>query len=124
MSVAGTPRAFTIEGIPFDLAADVNVSRMLNGYENSKIATSGSAMSKKIKRVPTAESVVLVTNEREKDQLRSFADGLDDLKFSFTWISGDVVKCQGIFNIESDESEENRTTIVVHPTDQWTFFPA
>lgn len=121
---AGTPRAFTIEGLSFDLAADVNVSRMLSQYENSKIPTSGKAMTKQVKRVPTAESVVLITSEYEKDVLRSLSEGMEDLKFSFTWISGDVVKSEGIFNIESDESEENRTTIVIHPSDRWTFFPA
>jgi hypothetical protein len=121
---AGTPRAFTIEGISFDLAADVNVSRLLSIYENSKIPTSGKAMSKKIKRVPTAESVVLITTEAEKEVLREFAEQIEDVKFSFTWIAGDVVKSQGNFNIEGDESEENRTTIVVNPSDRWTFFAA
>ena len=124
MSVAGTPRAFSIEGVSYDLAADVNVSRLLSTYENSKIPTSGKAMTKKVKRVPTAESVVLITNETEKEQLRTLAEQIADVKFSFTWLSGDVVKCEGTFNIESDESEENRTTIVVHPADRWTHFPA
>lgn len=121
---AGTPRAFTIEGISFDLAADVNISRLLSTYENSKIATSGKAMTKKVKRVPTAESVVLITTEAEKEQIRVFAEQLEDVKFSITWLNGDVIKSEGTFNIESDESEEQRTTLVLHPSDRWTFFPA
>lgn len=121
---AGTPRKFTIEGISFDLAGDVNISRMLSIYENSKIPSSGKAMTKKVKRVATAESIVLLTVEREKEQLRVFAEQLEDVKFSITWINGDVVKCEGVFNIESDESEEQRTTIVVHASDRWTFYPA
>jgi len=121
---AGTPRAFSIDGIGFDVAADVNISRLLSTYENSRIATSGKSMSKKVKRIPTAESIVLVTTEVEKLQLVSLSDQLADVKFSITWVSGDVVKCEGSFNIEGDESEENRTTIVVSPADRWTLYPA
>jgi hypothetical protein len=124
MGTAGTPRAFSIEGIGFDLAADVNISGLLSIYENSKIATSGAAMTKKVKRVPTAESVVLITDWAAKEQLRVFAEQIPDVKFSITYAAGDVLKAEGTFNIESDESEENRTTIVIHPTGAWTYFAA
>jgi hypothetical protein len=124
MGTAGTPRAFSIEGIGFDLAFDVNISGLMSIYENSKVATSGKAMTKKVKRVPTAESVVLITDWAAKEQLRVFSEQIEDVKFSITYISGDVLKCEGTFNIESDESEENRTTIVIHPADRWTHFPA
>lgn len=124
MGVAGTPRAFSIEGISFDLAADVNLSGLLSIYENSKIPTSGKAMTKKIKRVLTVENVVLVTDWAAKEVLRTYAEQIEDVKFSFTYPDGSVLKSEGTFNIESDESEENRTTISVHPADRWTYFSA
>ncbi len=122
--MAGTPRKFSIEGINFNLAADVNFSGLLNEYENSKIATSGPNITQKVKRVVTLESVVLITNWVEKEQLRTFANQVEDVKFSFTFQEGDTIKSEGTFNIESDESEEDRTTISIHPTGRWTHFPA
>lgn len=122
--VAGSIRKLTIEGIPFDVAADGNLSDMMNEFENSAIPTSGIAMPKKVKRVAMIEGVVLITDGGSKDVLVSYADGLAELKFSIEYASGDIKKAQGIFNIESDESEENRTTIAIHPTIAPTRFNA
>ena len=124
MGTAGSIRAFTIEGIVFDTAADANFSGLLSEYENSKIPTSGLAMTKKIKRVSTVESVTLITDWGSKDTLRAFAEQLADVKFSITYAHGDTLKGEGTFNIESDESEENRTTISIHPSGRWTLYPA
>jgi hypothetical protein len=96
----------------------------MNEYENSVIPTSGVGMLKKMKRVATIEGVVLVTDGGSKSVLVSKADGISELKFSIEYASGDIKKCQGYFNVESDESEENRTTIVIHPTVAPTRFNA
>lgn len=114
--LAGSIRKLTIEGIAFDVAADGNLSDLMNEYENSVIATSGVGMIKKLKRVATIEGVVLVTDGAAKDALVSYADGTSSLKFSVEYQSRDVKKAEGIFNIESDESEESRTTISIQPT--------
>ena len=113
--VAGSIRKLSIEGIPFDVAADGNLSDLINEYENSVIPTSGVGMIKKTKRVPTIEGVVLITDGAAKDALSNYADGTVSVKFSITYQSGDVKKAEGIFNIESDESEENRTALSIHP---------
>lgn len=122
--VAGSVRKLTIEGIPFDVAADGNLSDLMNEFENSVIPTSGIGMIKKLKRTATIEGVVLVTDGGSKDALVSYADGLTEVKFSIEYQSQDVKKAQGIFNIESDESEENRTTISIFPTVAPTRFNA
>lgn len=114
--LAGSIRKFTIEGIDFDVASDGNFSDVMSEYENSVIPTSGPGMIKKMKRVAVVEGVVLVTDGASKDAISDWADGTDPLKFSATYQSGDVKKFEGTFNIESDESEENRTTISIHPT--------
>jgi len=113
---AGSIRSFSIDGIGFDVAADGNLSDLLDEYENSVIATSGRGMPKKMKRVPTIEGVVLVTSGAEKDVLQGLSNSLDEHSFSVEYASGDIKKISGIFNIESDESEENRTAISLQPT--------
>ena len=119
---AGSIRKLTIEGIPYRVAADANITETLTQFENSMIATSGRAMRKMIKRVPIREGVVLVTNGAEREALKAAAESVDDLKISYTNAGGDTYRCEGTIEIENNETEENRTTCQVHPREDWTFF--
>ncbi len=120
--ISGSNREFNVEGIAFRVAADANFSEIITQFENSMIPTSGKAMRKMIKRIPTREGVVLITNAEERESLISFAEGLDNLKVSYTNAAGDTYKCEGTLEIESNETEENRTTCQVHPVGIWTPF--
>lgn len=120
MSVAGSIRKFTVEGQVFDVAFDANSSGLLNKFENSRVRHSGGSMSKKVLRVPTVENIVLITDWAAKEDLKAFANQIEDVKMLIEYAGGDKIKAEGSFNIESDESEENRTTISLHPRDEWT----
>lgn len=122
--VSGSLQSCTIEGVGYDVLGDVNISNALNKWENDSIPTSGKAIQKKMRRIPAAESVVLGTSWEEKETLMSLADSLDTLKFALKFAGGDIIRCEGHFNIDSDESEENRTTIKILPNDGWTIFVA
>jgi len=119
-NVAGSNRKFTINGIPFNIAADANITETISQFENSMIATSGQAMRKMMKRIQVREGIVLVTNSAEREQLISFAESTDDLLISYQIAAGDVYSCEGTIEIENNETEENRTTCQVHPRDGWT----
>ncbi len=121
--IAGSNRKFTIEGITYNIAADANFTETFAEYENSMIASSGGAMRKMIKRVPTREGIVLLTEALEREQLKSFAEQLDDLKFSYTNAAGDTYRAEGTIEVENNETEENRTTIQAIPRNGWTLFP-
>lgn len=121
---SGTPRKFTIDGIPYRLAADVNVSITPNTFENDFVPTTGDPMEKKVKRIAQAESVTLIVDWAEIVVLRTAADALGDHTFSFTWAGGDVTKCEGIFTIDPKESEENRMNITIKPRGDWDIFAA
>lgn len=123
MSVTGTPRSFSLEGISFDVAGDANIS-LVPIYENSKIPTSGKAMSKKVKRVPRAESLVLIMTWAEYIVVERLNESNEDLKFSIEFADGTFAKTEGTFDIESFESEEGRLTISIDPSLKWTFYPA
>jgi hypothetical protein len=79
-------------------------------------------MRKMLKRVPVREGIVLVTNADEREVLKSFAEGLEDLKISYTNAAGDTYRCEGTIEVESNETEENRTTCKVMPREEWTPF--
>ena len=82
--IGGSIRKLTIEGISFDVAADANFTEVFTNYENSMIATSGGAMRKMLKRIPSVEGVVLVTDSDERLVLKDFAEGLDLVKITYT----------------------------------------
>lgn len=120
--LSGSIRKLTIEGIAYNVAADASFTEIITRFENSMIATSGSSMRKMMKRVPTVEGVVLITNQSERGQLKSFAEGLDLLQISYVNAAGDTYRCEGTIEIENNETEENRTNCVIHPKDDWTPF--
>lgn len=122
--VVGSVVGMTLEGIAFRVASDANVTFIFTKYENSMVATSGDSMRKMIKRVPAMESLVLVCNGAELVELKSFAEQIDDVKFSVTFASGDTWKSQGGIEIENIETEEGRVTVQLQPREDWTPFLA
>jgi len=120
--VSGSLRKFTVEGVPFRVAADANLTETISKFENSMIATSGKSMRKMMKRPPIREGLVLVTNSVERDVLKGYAEQLEPVAFSYTNAAGDTYRCEGTLEIENNETEENRTTCQVLPDDDWTLF--
>lgn len=121
--VVGTIRKFTVEGIAFRIAADANVNRRPTNVENTMIPTSGRSMQKKTKMTPEAEGFDILVNAEEIESLKSFAEGLDLVKVSYTTAAGAVYRCTGQIEIESHESETGKAGVRVLPDDDWTAFP-
>ena len=122
--ISGSLQSATIEGVPYDVLGDTNVSIMLNEFENDSVPTSGKPIHKKMKRIAAAESIVLGTSWEEKETLIDLANSVDTLKFSIKFAGGDIIRGEGHINIESDESEENRTTVKFLPDSGWNIFAA
>jgi hypothetical protein len=122
--VVGTPKKFTIEGISFNMAADVNISLTPTKEEVTMIATTGKGLQKRVKRIPKAESVTLLVSAEELEQLRSMSSELEEKNFSVTLADGSEWKTQGVFGMESYESEDGKVSITVEPSDDWTVLVA
>jgi len=121
-NVVGTPRNLMIEGITYRFAADVNISQMLSIYENVMLPSSGDAMLQKTKRTPNFESVTLLTNPEEADQIKRFADSTDLLNMSVTLADGSTYSARGQINFENRETDTGRATIVIMPENDWVLF--
>lgn len=118
----GTIRKFTVEGISYDLMADVDVKEIYTRYENSGIATSGNTAIKKVRRATVREGFTLLTDGDEREELKHFAESIDLLKFSYTNMAGDTYKCKGQMNIEDNSTADSKTTVNVIPEDDWIKF--
>ena len=124
---SGTPRKLTLDGVSYDVAADVNVTLNLSPFETEGVPSSGRTMMKRTVRTQTAESIVILASPTEQDQLRVLAERLDAFPAAITMADGAVWRTTGNINFESVESEENRATIVIIPDrspDGWALFAA
>ena len=127
MSNVGTIRKVVIDGVTYDVPADINITFNRSSFETEGTPTSGKTMIKKTRRVPTIESLTLMTTPAEMETLNDVAEGLTDVTFSVELADGTVYKSAGQINFENYESEEGKSTITFIPAktkDAWTPFLA
>ena len=122
MANSGTIRKVVINGVTYDVPADINITFNIAAFETEGIATSGRTMIKMTRRVPTMESVVLVTDPDEAEELKSVAESLADATFAVELADGTTYRTTGKINYESWETEENKSSVTIIPAktkDAW-----
>jgi hypothetical protein len=127
MPNSGTVRKVVINGVTYDVPADANITFNRASFEKEGIATSGKTMTKMTRRVPTMESVTLITTPDEMEELNDVAESIADATVSVELADGSVYKTSGQINYENYESEEGKSTITIIPAktkDAWTPFLA
>jgi hypothetical protein len=122
MAIAGSLKELTLQGVSFNVAADANLSTQLSGFENDRIKHSGGSMKKMMGRIRTVENAVLIVKGEERDILKNFSEQTDDFMISFVTANGDNYQGLGSINLEPWESEENRISVTLHPSDDWVQF--
>jgi hypothetical protein len=122
--ISGSIRKVVLDGIPFEVAADTNITEMGSAYENDGIPSSGGNMRKMTKRVETKEGIVLLVDAAEREILKELADRTTNFPMSRTNAAGDVERATGWIEYENHETEENRSTIKMFPEDKWEPFIA
>jgi len=125
MPNSGTLRKMVIGGVTYDVAADTNITFNRSEFEKEGIPTSGKTMIKMTRRVPTMESVTLITTTAEVEALKSVSDSIADTTISAEFADGSIYKTTGQINFENYESEEGKSTLMIIPAktkDAWTPF--
>jgi hypothetical protein len=118
--IAGSIRQVSLAGTVFHVMADSNISMPPSGWENSNIPTSGPNMRKMVRRSQNIEGLVLACTVDDLAALRLISESLDDITMSVTNAAGDTLRAEGTINLESHESEENRTAVQLLPVGEWT----
>ncbi len=120
--VAGTIKKVTLDGVTYDVPADINISEMGSGFENSLIATSGQNVLKQVKRAEIREGVVIIANDQEMDVLTALAEQQASFPMSYQLINGTVKRATGWIEFANRETEENRAAITLLPEGKWSTF--
>lgn len=122
--ISGTLRKVTLDGVTFDVPADVNVTETGSKFLNESVPSSGRNMRKMTKRPENREGLVLLANGAERELLQQLAERLSDFPVSYETAGGDVYRAVGWIEFENRETEENRAAIQLHPRNGWDSFVA
>jgi len=121
-AATGTLQSVVIDGVPYDVMSDTNISFLRSKFEKEATPTSGKPLIKMTKRNQNVESVDLACEPSELETLATKADGLAEVTLSFTLADGSVYRGTGHINFEGYESETGKVTLTLLPTSDWTPF--
>ena len=122
--VSGSIRKATLDGVPYEVAADSNISEVGSAYQNELVPSSGGNMRKMTKRAEQREGLVLLVDASERSNLRTLADRDTAFPMSYTTADGSVYRATGWIEFENRETEENRAAITLLPEGEWEEFIA
>ena len=119
---AGSIRKATVDGIPFNVAADANIA--LNARkEKESIPHSGGNMTKIVLGAAMAEAVKFIVTPSEYDVLRSIANGEGDIPMSYDLADGSSMKTQGQINLGPYQSDDSSCEVqYLTSTGEWEIF--
>jgi hypothetical protein len=119
----GTLNRVILNGVTYDVPADINITFNRSGFTIEGIPTSGKTVHKYTRRVQTMESVVLMTSPAEMEELANVAETLSDITVAIELADGSTYRTTARINFENYESEEGRSTITIIPSkskNAWT----
>lgn len=124
---SGTIRKLLINGVSYDVPADINITFNRSSRTIEGLATTGRTMFKYTGKVPTMEGVVIMAGPAEAEALETGAATLADKTFAVELADGSTYRTTGRYNYENWETEENRHAIMIIPNktkNAWTPFIA
>ena len=124
---SGTIRKLLINGVSYDVPADINITFNRSSLTIEGMPTSGRTMFKYTRKIPTMEGVVIEAGPAEAEALAAGAEVLADKTFAVELADGSTYRTTGRYNYENWETEENRHAIIIIPNktkNAWTPFVA
>lgn len=124
MANIGTPRKVVIDGVSFDVMGDTNITYNASKYEIEAQPTTGDALFKRTKRIPTMEGITIAASPAILEELKTKSNSLADKTMSVEFADGSVYKASGQINFENWESESGKATLILIPKRDWEPFLA
>ena len=121
MSVSGTPRKVTLDGVTYNVAADANFAQV-PGVNTEGVRHTGGTMMKKTLAIALVESVTLVVTSQQNELLEELSRRNVNFPMSYELSSGDVYRAVGQINLDNRETEENRRDLTLIPDGDWQPF--
>jgi hypothetical protein len=119
----GTVIKVVINGVSYDVPADINITFNRSSFTIEGVPTSGKTVMKYTRRVPTMEGVVLMTSPAEAEELNNVSETLSDVTIAVELADGSTYRTTGRINYENMETEEGRSSVIIIPAktkNAWT----
>lgn len=121
---AGSPRSATVDGIPYNVTGDANISLTPRVVKES-IPHSGGNMQKHTLESGMAEAVKFTLTPSEYDVLRGQSEALGDIPMSYVVADGSSFKTVGEINLGSYATEDSSCEVeFLTSTGVWEIFSA
>jgi len=123
--VTGTPREILLDGTPFDVKADADITLNPVSSENEGIPTSGRTFKKVTRKNANAESIPFEIETVEMDLLAELHERTEPFPISITFADGSTHRTTGWINFENYTSADGTAPITVIPdrsVDPWERF--
>lgn len=117
---AGSPNKLAIDGLPFDIAGDSDLSEVFSRFTNTIVPSSGEDSISQEARAREVSGVVIILKKGDKQLLANIADSGDIVSLSYTVRDGSRYAGRGNINIENNQTMQNRTSITLLPVGEWT----
>lgn len=119
---AGSLRKVTIDGLPYNVAADANVA--LNArLEKESIPHSGGNMTKRTLGAAMAEAVKLIVTPSEYDVLESQSVGTGAIPLAYEMADGSTFRTQGQINLGPYQTDDSSCEVqFLTSTGDWQIF--
>lgn len=122
MAVSGSGRNITLNGIPFEIAADANPGRQPT-QENDGVVHSGGVEKKVTLVMGSIESAKLIISDVEYEILEGLSEQAANFPMSHEKADGTVLSATGFIGLDNYEAEENSCEITMtSETRKWTTF--
>ena len=106
--LSGSIGKAVIDGVTFDVFADVDISLQLSRFKSEAVATSGRVMQKRTKIVQELKNLKL--------------EGIVDITLAITLNSGGVVRSSGFMDFEDWSTTDMKASVSFFPRTKWEIF--
>lgn len=117
---SGSNQSLKINSVPYDVAGDADFSEVFSKFLNELVPHSGGASIKQTRRIQETTGVVLIGKPGDKSILKGDAESGVSIPMSYKNANGDKYTGNGTFNIENNTTMDNRISIALLPTGDWT----
>lgn len=118
---AGSLKGVSVDGLSYAVAADADINMKPSNFTNERIAHSAGSMLKKTRTIQTIESVTLILNGLDRDNLARAAEKQDDIPLTLTDAAGNVYTTYGSIEIVSWSNQDNKVEVTMQAADKWNF---
>ncbi len=117
--MSGSIRSLVLDKINFDVAVDSDFDRKPTQTIEAQ-PTSGKTNFKRTKENPNVESVDIIADGTDRENILELAESVPSFDIAYTNAEGDSYTGKGLITITADNTQDNKISIMLLPENGFT----